>query len=275
MTVWDDLVGQHHTVEAAADGGGWTRHEPRLAVHRPARVGPIQRRHRLRRGPAVPARRSRGLRRLPAVPHRPRRLAPRRHHRPHRTAVARCQGGPRPRPAVGDATGRDRLADHRRRGRRPAHRAGVQRPAQGDRGADAADGLDALRADRSRTCCRPSVSRCRLVTLTTPTAEDVAAFLVRADGVEPGLAAYCRARQPGPHRPRPGAGPRRVDPQPASRDRRLPRQAHHPRRLPDRRVQHGRGRQGGGRDDHRRARRPREDGPRRLLRRRRARPPAP
>jgi DNA polymerase III subunit delta' len=39
-------------------------------------------------------------------------------------------------------------------------------------------------------------SRCRLVTLTTPTAEDVAAFLVRVDGVEPGLAAYAaRASQ--------------------------------------------------------------------------------
>ena len=39
-------------------------------------------------------------------------------------------------------------------------------------------------------------SRCRLVTLTTPTAQDVAGFLVRADGVEPGLAAYCaRASQ--------------------------------------------------------------------------------
>ena len=39
-------------------------------------------------------------------------------------------------------------------------------------------------------------SRCRLVTLTTPTSEDVAAFLVRADGVEPGLAAYAaRASQ--------------------------------------------------------------------------------
>ena len=41
--------------------------------------------------------------------------------------------------------------------------------------------------------CAPTVedvlptirSRCRLVTLTTPTAEDVAAFLVRADGVDP------------------------------------------------------------------------------------------
>jgi len=46
--------------------------------------------------------------------------------------------------------------------------------------------------------CAPTVedvlttirSRCRLVTLTTPTAEEVAAFLVRADGVDPALAAY-------------------------------------------------------------------------------------
>ncbi|MBJ7359046.1 DNA polymerase III subunit delta' [Nocardioides sp.] len=39
-------------------------------------------------------------------------------------------------------------------------------------------------------------SRCRLVTLTTPTTQDVAAFLVRADGVDPGLAAYAaRASQ--------------------------------------------------------------------------------
>ncbi|WP_372734507.1 DNA polymerase III subunit delta' [Nocardioides sp.] len=52
--------------------------------------------------------------------------------------------------------------------------------------------------------CAPTVedvlptirSRCRLVALTTPTAEDVAAFLVRSDGVEPGLAAYAaRASQ--------------------------------------------------------------------------------
>ena len=39
-------------------------------------------------------------------------------------------------------------------------------------------------------------SRCRLVTLTTPTTEDVAGFLVRADGVDPGLASYAaRASQ--------------------------------------------------------------------------------
>ncbi len=52
--------------------------------------------------------------------------------------------------------------------------------------------------------CTPTVedvlptirSRCRLVTLATPTPEDVAGFLVRSDGVEPGLAAYAaRASQ--------------------------------------------------------------------------------
>jgi DNA polymerase III subunit delta' len=52
--------------------------------------------------------------------------------------------------------------------------------------------------------CAPTVedvlptirSRCRLVTLTTPTPEDVAAFLVRKDGVPDGLASYAaRASQ--------------------------------------------------------------------------------
>ena len=52
--------------------------------------------------------------------------------------------------------------------------------------------------------CAPTVddvmptirSRCRLVTLATPTADDVAAFLVRQDGVADGLAAYAaRASQ--------------------------------------------------------------------------------
>ena len=44
--------------------------------------------------------------------------------------------------------------DHR--GRRPAHRPGGERPAQGDRGADAAHRVAAVRARRSRTSCRPS-----------------------------------------------------------------------------------------------------------------------
>jgi DNA polymerase III subunit delta' len=52
--------------------------------------------------------------------------------------------------------------------------------------------------------CAPTVedllptirSRCRLVTLTTPSDEEVADFLVRTSGVEPALAAYCaRASQ--------------------------------------------------------------------------------
>jgi DNA polymerase-3 subunit delta' len=67
--------------------------------------------------------------------------------------------------------------------------------------------LKAIEEPTDRTVwmlCTPTVedvlptirSRCRLVTLTTPTTQDVAAFLVRADGVEPGLAAYAaRASQ--------------------------------------------------------------------------------
>ncbi|GAB3245106.1 DNA polymerase III subunit delta' [Nocardioides dilutus] len=67
--------------------------------------------------------------------------------------------------------------------------------------------LKAIEEPNSHTVwmlCTPTIedvlptirSRCRLVTLTTPTTEDVAAFLVRADGVEPGLAAYAaRASQ--------------------------------------------------------------------------------
>jgi DNA polymerase-3 subunit delta' len=52
--------------------------------------------------------------------------------------------------------------------------------------------------------CAPTVedllptirSRCRLVTLATPSAEEVAGFLVRRDGVDPALASYCaRASQ--------------------------------------------------------------------------------
>jgi DNA polymerase-3 subunit delta' len=52
--------------------------------------------------------------------------------------------------------------------------------------------------------CAPTVedllptirSRCRLVALTTPSVEEVAAFLVRTDGVDAGLASYCaRASQ--------------------------------------------------------------------------------
>jgi DNA polymerase-3 subunit delta' len=67
--------------------------------------------------------------------------------------------------------------------------------------------LKAIEEPAERTVwmlCTPTVedvlptirSRCRLVSLTTPTAEDVAAFLVRTDGTDPALASYAaRASQ--------------------------------------------------------------------------------
>ncbi|MDN4161446.1 DNA polymerase III subunit delta' [Nocardioides abyssi] len=67
--------------------------------------------------------------------------------------------------------------------------------------------LKAIEEPTDRTVwmlCAPTVedvlptirSRCRLVTLSTPATADVAAFLVRTDGVEPGLASYAaRASQ--------------------------------------------------------------------------------
>jgi DNA polymerase-3 subunit delta' len=67
--------------------------------------------------------------------------------------------------------------------------------------------LKAIEEPTERTVwmlCAPTVedllptirSRCRLVTLTTPSAEDVAGFLVRSEGIEPTLASYCaRASQ--------------------------------------------------------------------------------
>jgi DNA polymerase-3 subunit delta' len=67
--------------------------------------------------------------------------------------------------------------------------------------------LKAIEEPTDRTVwmlCAPTVedllptirSRCRLVTLSTPSAEEVADFLVRTDGVEPSLASYCaRASQ--------------------------------------------------------------------------------
>jgi DNA polymerase-3 subunit delta' len=67
--------------------------------------------------------------------------------------------------------------------------------------------LKAIEEPGARTVwmlCAPTVedvlptirSRCRLVTLSTPTTEDVAGFLARSQGVEPGLASYAaRASQ--------------------------------------------------------------------------------
>ena len=118
--------------------------------------------------------------------------------------------------------------------------------------------LKAIEEPTARTVwmlCAPTVedvlptirSRCRLVTLTTPTTEDVAAFLVRNDGVARVAGVVRRPRQPGPHRPGPRAGPRREHPQPAPRGGLLSREADLARCLHDRGRQPGRGHQGGGR----------------------------
>ena len=88
--------------------------------------------------------------------------------------------------------------------------------------------LKAIEEPTARTVwllCAPTVedvlptirSRCRLVTLSTPPADEVAAFLVRTLGVSPELAAVRRAREPGPHRPGACPGPRRGDPRATSR----------------------------------------------------------
>ena len=128
--------------------------------------------------------------------------------------------------------------------------------------------------------CAPTVedvlptirSRCRLVTLTTPTTADVAAFLVAQARRGRVAGVVRRPRQPGPHRPGPRARPRREHPQPPPRGGLLPRQADHARRLHDRGRQPRRGDQGGGRPGHQRPRRAREGRPRHGLRRGGARP---
>ncbi len=68
--------------------------------------------------------------------------------------------------------------------------------------------LKAIEEPTDRTVwmlCAPTVedvlptirSRCRMVTLTTPTTEEVAAFLVRTEGVAAGLASYAARASPG------------------------------------------------------------------------------
>ncbi len=118
--------------------------------------------------------------------------------------------------------------------------------------------LKAIEEPTDRTVwmlCAPTVedvlptirSRCRLVTLTTPTAADVAAFLVRTDGVDEALAAYAARASQG-HIGRARALARDE----ATRNRRrevvaLPGQADLAGRLHERRGQPQRGDQGGGR----------------------------
>ena len=274
MTVWDDLVGQHRVIEAlrAAAGGHGMSHA--WLFTGPPGSGRSNAAVAFAAALAVRARAGSGgrLRRLPRVPHRARRFARRRDGGPHREALDRRRRGPRPGPPLGAGAVRTALAGDHRRGRRPAHRAGLQRPAQGDRGADRAHRLDALRADRRG---RPPDDPLAV----PPGHADHADHRGRRGVPGPhrrraGVAGVVRRpRQPGPHRPGPRAGPRREHPQPPPRGGLLPRQADLAGRLHDRGRQPRRGDQGGGRRGHQRARRPREGRPRRGLRRGGAGPP--
>ena len=110
------------------------------------------------------------------------------------------------------APGRRPLAGDRHRGRRPAHRPGRQRAAQGDRGADAAHGLAALRARRSRTCCRPSARAAATSSLRTPPTGGRRRRAGPPRRRRPGDGRVRGPRRAGPHRPGPAAGHRRGRP---------------------------------------------------------------
>ncbi len=171
----------------------------------------------------------------------------------HPEAVDRRRRGARPRAPRRSRPGRTPLADPDHRGRRPAHRAGVQRPAQGHRGADRPHRLDALHTQRRG---RPAHDP-----LALPPGRAVDAHGGPGGQLpdphrrrERGVGRLRRPRQPGPHRPSARARSRRGHPQPASRDRVAAAAAHLARRVHAGRHQPRRGRQGGGRRHHLRAR---------------------
>ena len=76
LSVWDTLVGQRPIIDALRCSGRRAGDDPRLAVHRAARVGPLQR----GRWPSRPrcSASERGCGRLPRLPHRAGRLPRRR-----------------------------------------------------------------------------------------------------------------------------------------------------------------------------------------------------
>ena len=146
--VWDTLVGQRRAIEAlrtAAAGHGMS--QALLFTGPPgsgrsnaaiAFAAALQCEEQPRRA-AAPATRA-----TPCWPARHADVT----RGPHRAALDRRRRGARPGPPLGPGAGRPPVADHDRRGRRPADRAGRQRPAQGDRGAHRPHRLDALRAHR-------------------------------------------------------------------------------------------------------------------------------
>ena len=117
--------------------------DPRLAVHRTPGLGPVGGGARVRGGAAVPVP---GVRRVRALPdgaaRHPRRRPDHRPGGPHLRGQGHARGGP----AGVVASDVGTLADRAHRGRRPAHRGGVQRVAQGAGGAAGAHGVPAVRA---------------------------------------------------------------------------------------------------------------------------------
>ncbi len=124
VSVWDDLVGQRRAAEALREAAAGARHEPRLAVHGSARLRSVQRGGRVRRRPPVRGGSEPGCgtchacHTVLAGSHADVdvRSAPRA-SRSASTRSATWSGASALTP-VGQA-----LADHHRRGRRPAHRA--------------------------------------------------------------------------------------------------------------------------------------------------------
>ncbi|CAA9391758.1 MAG: DNA polymerase III delta prime subunit, partial [uncultured Nocardioides sp.] len=182
----------------------------------------------------------------------------------------RGRRGPRPRAQGSAVAGRGPVAGHRRRGLRPAHRPGLQRAAQGDRGAHRPHRVVALRPhDRGRAAHHP---------LALSTGHPHHATHRRRGGVpgahpgsRPRARRQCGASQPGPHRPGTSVGARRDNAEPAATGGADAGSVDVARRLHAGGDQHQRDREGGGRGHHLRSRQPGEAGPRCGVRRRRAR----
>ncbi len=264
-TVWDTLVGQRRVIEAlrsAAAGHGMSQ-----AFLFTGPPGSGRSNAAIAFAAALQCEQTTpGLRHLPLLPHRPGRHPCRRQRDPHPTALARGRRGARPGTTFRACAGRPPVADPDRRGCRPAHRAGQQRPAEGDRGAHRPHRVDALRAHGRGPAAHDP--------LPMPAGHPVHA-VDRRGGRLPGALRRRRRRarlllrpgQPGPHRPGPRAGPRRRRPQPSPRGREHAGQADQPGLLPRRRHQPRRDDPGGGRLDHHRPRRARAGRPRRVVRR--------
>ena len=213
MTVWDELVGQRALVEVlsgAAGGHGMT--------HSWLFTGPpgSGRSNAAVAFAAALQCEDAGLRCVPVVPPGAGLQPSRRDPGAHREALHRRRRRARPGAPRRPGPGRRPLAGARGRGRRPADRPGLQRAAQGDRGAHRPDRLAALRADvRGRAAHDPVA-----VPAGRPDHADR-----RRRGRVPGPhrgrlggpRGVRRPRQPGPHRPGPGAGARRGHPQPPAR----------------------------------------------------------